>query len=458
MPDLSDNSKHRPWWTQLNGYHWFVMIVASLAWFFDCLDQRLFSLARNPALKSLMPEGTPPGDIQAMGKEVTALFLVGWGIGGMIFGALGDRYGRSKMLTATVLLYSIFTGLSFFSVAYWDFAIYRFLTGVGVGGVFGLAVALIAETVPDRARAGALGTLQVLSTIGNISAAFIKMGIDSLEAGGTITPGNGWRWLFLVGALPAFLVFFIRGYLKEPEPWLKMKREGRLPTGGIFAPYAALLSDKRWRHNLIVGAIIASTGVVGLWAIGEYAVDLQRIVFRKHFEALGTPAGEIDKLMNAAVSKAYLLSMVGAALGMSLFTWICGKMGRRPAFVIGFSSAAVITALVYWKMNSPMDAYWMTPLMSGAQLGILAGFAIYLPELFPSRLRSTGTSFCYNLGRFAAAGGSFFSAALAQSAYGNFGSPMMERYSAMTMCAIYIVGIVAVIWAPETKDKPLPED
>lgn len=458
MANLSDNPQHRAWWTQLNGYHWFVMIVASLAWFFDCLDQRLFSLARNPALKSLMPEGSTPGEIQAMGKEVTALFLVGWGIGGMIFGALGDRFGRSKMLTITVLLYSVFTGLSFFSVHYWDFAIYRFLTGVGVGGVFGLAVALIAETVPDGARAGALGTLQVLSTIGNVSAAFIKMGIDSLEASGTISAGNGWRWLFLVGALPAFLVFFIRGYLKEPEPWLKLKREGRLPTGGILSPYMGLLRDKRWRHNLIVGAVIASTGVVGLWAIGEYAVDLQRIVFRKHFEAIGTPPAEIDKLMNAAVSKAYLLSMVGAALGMSAFTWICGKLGRRTAFVLGFSAAAFITALVYLKMNSPMDAYWMTPLMSGAQLGILAGFAIYLPELFPSRLRSTGTSFCYNLGRFAAAGGSFFSAALAQSAFGKFGSPLMERYSAVAMCSIYIIGILAVIWAPETKGKPLPED
>lgn len=458
MANLSDNSQHKAWWTQLNGYHWFVMTVASLAWFFDCLDQRLFSLARNPALQSLMP-GVDKSEVQVVGKEVTAMFLVGWGIGGMIFGALGDRYGRSKMLTITVLLYSVFTGLSFISVHYWDFAIYRFLTGVGVGGVFGLAVALIAETVPDGARAGALGTLQVLSTVGNISAAFIKMGIDSLEAAGTISAGNGWRWLFLVGAVPAFLVFFIRGHLKEPEPWLKLKREGRLPSGGIFAPYAALLRDAKWRRNLIVGAIIASTGVVGLWAIGEYAVDIQRVVFGKYFEASGQASGAgIKPLVDAAINKAYLLNMIGAALGMSFFTWLCGKTGRKVAFALGFSSAAIITALVYWKMDSPMDAYWMMPLMGAAQLGLFAGFAIYLPELFPSRLRSTGTSFCYNFGRFAAAGGSLFSAALAKQAYGHFGSPTMERYSAMTMCVIFIAGIIVLAWAPETKGKPLPED
>lgn len=457
MANLSDNAKHKAWWTQLNGYHWFVMIVASAAWFFDCLDQRLFSLARIPALTSLMP-GASTGEVQAMGKEVTAIFLVGWGIGGLIFGALGDRYGRAKMLTVTVLIYSLFTGLSFFSHYYWDFAIFRFLTGIGVGGVFGLAVALIAETVPDGARAGALGTLQVLSTIGNVAAGFIKMGIDSLEAGGTIDAGTGWRWVFLVGAVPAFLVFFIRGYLKEPEPWLKMQREGRLPKGSFFGSYVTLMKEKRWRHHLVVGAVLSMTGVVGLWAIGEYAVDLQRSVFRTHFEGIGLAADKIALAVNKTINIAYQCNMIGAACGMIFFTWLCGKVGRRKAFAAGFTAALLITLTVYWKMNSPKEAYFMMFFMGAAQLGVFAGFAIYLPELFPSRLRSTGTSFCYNLGRFAAAAGSFFSATIATKLYGQFGSPAMERYSAMTMCVIFLAGIIVLIWAPETKGKPLPED
>ncbi len=445
------------WWRQLNGYHWFVLIVASAAWFFDCLDQRLFSLARIPALNALM-EGAKQGEVQAMGKEVTALFLVGWGIGGLIFGALGDRYGRAKMLTVTVLIYSIFTGLSFFSHWYWDFALFRFLTGVGVGGVFGLAVALIAETVPDGARTGALGTLQVLSTVGNVAAGVFKMGVDHLETGGTIASGQGWRWLFLIGAIPALLVIFIQKYLREPEPWLKLKSEGRLPTGSIFAPYKALLADRRWRKNLFVGAVIASTGVVGLWAIGEYAVDLQRFVFNRHFSEQGLDAAATKAAVNSAINRAYLLNMLGAAIGMSIFTWLAGRLGRRTTFALGFGAALVITVFVYWKMSSPTDAYWMMPFMGAAQLSVFAGFAIYLPELFPSRLRSTGTSFCYNLGRFAAAGGSLFSAALATKVYGSHGSPLMERYSAITMCVIFLAGLIVLIWAPETKDKPLPEE
>ncbi|MEI6873041.1 MAG: MFS transporter, partial [Verrucomicrobiota bacterium] len=255
----------RSWWSHLTPYHWFVIIVASAAWFFDCLDQRLFSLARIPALSSLMQ--LPPTDtqVQGFGKIVTACFLIGWGVGGMIFGALGDRFGRAKMLTLTILIYSAFTGLSYFSQTSLDFTIFRFLTGLGVGGVFGLAVALIAETVPSEARAQSLGLLQVLSTVGNVSAGFAKMGIDAMEASGTITAGTGWRWMFLIGAVPALLIIFTRSKLKEPAPWLRMKEQGQLPQGSIFGPYARLLADGRWRKNLVVGALIAGTGVVGLW-------------------------------------------------------------------------------------------------------------------------------------------------------------------------------------------------
>lgn len=446
-----------PWWKQLTPYHWFVLIVASAAWFFDCLDQRLFSLARIPALSSLMQMPGAAREVQDFGKIVTAVFLVGWGIGGIVFGALGDRYGRAKMLTVTVLIYSLFTGLSFFSHSKEDFTIFRFLTGVGVGGVFGLAVSLIAETVPSGARVQCLGLLQILSTIGNLAAGAAKIGIDSLEQSGRIAGGSGWRWMFLIGAVPALMLIFTRKHLKEPEPWLRLKEKGLLPKGSIFSPYAALLADKRWRKNLIVGSLIASTGVVGLWAIGEYAVDLQSAVFKTHFEAL-LPADQVKAHVESAKANAYLLNMVGAAVGMTIFTALATRLSRKLTFFMGFLTALIVTFYVYWKLSSPMDAYWMMPLMGGAQLGLFAGFAIYLPELFPSRLRSTGVSFCYNFGRFAAAGGSFFSAVLSKDVFGKHPLPEPYRYSAMAMCAIFLVGLITVFFAPETKGQPLPEE
>ena len=172
-----------PWYRDLTSYHWFVFMVASLAWLFDCLDQQLFILARNKAMESLIPAGLDP---KLYGGYATSIFVAGWALGGLIFGSLGDRYGRAKMLTLTVLIYSICTGLSAFSKGWIDFAVYRFLTGLGVGGVFGLAVALVADTLPDRSRTGALGMLQALSAVGNVAAGLISMYIGSLEARGVV--------------------------------------------------------------------------------------------------------------------------------------------------------------------------------------------------------------------------------------------------------------------------------
>jgi MFS family permease len=461
---LETDTSGIPWWRQLTGYHWFVFLIASAAWLFDCLDQRLFSLARIPALRALQSPGTTPDDVQAFGKVVTAFFLIGWGLGGMIFGSLGDKFGRARMLMVTILIYSIFTGLSFFSHSWFDFTACRFLTGMGVGGVFGLAVALIAETVSPGARVQTLGLLQVLSTVGNVLAGGIKEFLDQLEKHGTIATGQSWRWMFLVGAIPALLVILTGRYLREPESWLKLKAEGRLPKGGLLAPYRKLVASTRWRRNLIVGALIASTGVIGLWAIGEYAVDLQSRVFKDYFTAQAAAGkiavADIGIHIEHAKVIAYLLNMLGAGVGMWLFTKVASKTGRRIAFAIGFSTALVVTAFTYWKMSTPNDAYWMMPLMGAAQLGPFAGFAIYLPELFPGSLRSTGTSFCYNLGRFAAAGGSFFSAYLTRlfAIPNDPGSSLPLRYSAITMCAIFLMGLFTLPFAPETRGRALPEE
>src|SRR3954463_1133555 len=167
-----------PWWKHLNRYHWFVFAMACLAWLFDCLDQQLFLLARGSAMKFLLPVGT---DLKLYGGYATSVFVAGWATGGLIFGAVGDRIGRAKTLTLCVLIYSVCTGLSAFSKGWIDFAMYRFITGLGVGGVFGLAVALVADSLPDTARSSALGTLQALSAVGNVTAGLVSMGLGSLE-------------------------------------------------------------------------------------------------------------------------------------------------------------------------------------------------------------------------------------------------------------------------------------
>lgn len=442
----------QPWWREVTGFQWFVFFVTAGAWLFDNLDQRLFSLARIPALTDLMGDGATGVEIQAFAKTATAIFLVGWGVGGLAFGALGDRFGRVRLLSISILLYSICTGLTAICQDHIQFAALRLLTGIGIGGVFGLAVAILAESLSGTARLAMLALFQVASTVGNLGAVLIKMGVDSLAAQDVIPLDGSWRWLFAVGALPAVLAVVAALFLKESDAWLHLRDTGQLPKRW-FGSYNQLLAERTERRNLLIGTLLAISGVMGLWAVGEYAVDLQDAVFTRHFLEQG--ADNVVSLVAQAKNWAYLLQMLGAAVGMFAFTYIANKWGRRPAFMISFSAAFIVTFLVYWKLDTPADAYWMMPLMGIAQFSVFAGFAIYLPELFAAKVRGTGVSFAYNLGRFAAAGGSFVSALLTTRVFDGFASPEPLRYSAMAMCAVFLIGVVAAWYAPETKGQEL---
>src|SRR5229473_4038586 len=201
----------RPWWRLLTRYHWFVLSVAALGWLFDTMDQQLFNIARRPAMQKLLEPapGVSPDNqtVTAYSGYATSIFLIGWGTGGILFGILGDLMGRVRSMIVTILLYSAFTGLSAISIGFWDFAAYRFLTGLGVGGEFAVGVSLVAEVMPERARPFALGLLQALSAVGNITAAVISMGLGHLEHTGAV--GSAWRIMFVVGAVPALLAVFV---------------------------------------------------------------------------------------------------------------------------------------------------------------------------------------------------------------------------------------------------------
>ncbi len=453
-----------PWWRHLDKYHWFVFIMASLAWMFDCLDQQLFILARNFAMEDLLPPGK---NAQDYGTYATAIFVAGWATGGLIFGAVGDRIGRARTLTITVLMYSLFTGLSALSKGWIDFAIYRFITGLGVGGVFGLAVALTADALPDRARAGALGTLQALSAVGNITAGLISIWVGKLVAEkvalpliGTVTPGWQWKLMFLVGALPALLCVFIQMRLKEPEKWVKAREAGRL-SGAKFGSYTSLFGEARWRKPALLGMVLSVAGVIGLWGIGFFSPELVGPVIEQSLVAQNLPAEEIAGEKARWIGINGMVQNAGAFIGMLLMTKLAQSLGRKPAFAIAFV-AALLSTIGFFQFFEGKGDIWMSGVMGACQLALFAGFAIYLPELFPTRLRSTGTSFCYNVGRFVAAVGILQSAAIKN--WAGAGAETAEqkidafRNATSWMSAIFLLGLVALLFLPETKDRPLPED
>jgi MFS family permease len=452
--DQTPSDDSRPWYKLLNRYHWFVFVVAALGWLFDTMDQQLFNLARPLAMNELIIQRADETEMQVgarrkeYGGYATSIFLIGWATGGLAFGVLGDKWGRVKTMLATIIIYSIFTGLSSLSTGFWDFCLWRFLTGLGVGGEFAVGVSLVAEVMPNRARPHALGLLQALSAVGNITAALIGM------------LGTGWKTMFLIGTAPALLSLFVRRRLKEPERWQSVAAgEG---VSKQLGSYRELLGDPELRYRAIVGLVLASAGVIGLWGIGFFTPDLQREVFSPIFKAEGLSAGDLEAKLRRWSGITSLVLNFGAFFGIFMFSYLSHYVGRRAAFAVGLVGAMFSTANVFWnlgKFAGVYDILWMVPIMGFFQLSIFGGYAVYFPELFPTRLRSTGTSFCYNVGRFVAALGPFTLGKLIRGVYSgpNYPSPLPFRYAGVTMCAIFLLGLLVLPFAPETKGKPLPE-
>jgi len=436
------------WYRDLSGYHWFVLAVASMGWMFDTMAQQLFNLARKPALQELMGGHAAGTAVDRQAGIATAVFMIGWATGGVVFGVLGDRIGRARTMMITILSYTIFTGVSVFSKNVLDFNIYRFLCGLGVGGQFGIGVALVAEVVPARARPYALGLVQAASAIGNMMAAGVGILLGQLEMTGSIT--GAWRWEFLAGAIPAPLALVVFKKLKEPDQWLKARSEEKK-----LGSYGELLGDPRWRRNSMVGFLLGFAGIVGLWGIGFFSYDLLRPVLRQTFTAQGFTGAALNGKLTMWIGITSLVQNLGCFFGVYAFTYLTNYTGRKKAFAISFLAAMLMTAYTFWNLRELSQIFWMIPLMGFAQLSVFGGYAIYFAELFPTRLRSTGTSFCYNVGRFAAAAGPFTLGYLTSGVYADKPEPM--RYAGVTVCLVFLIGLAALPFAPETKGRPLPE-
>ena len=457
-----------PWYRTLTPNHWFVFTVASLAWMFDCLDQQLFILARDNAIKALTAAGTSGPELKSLSGWAQSIFVAGWALGGLIFGSVGDRIGRAKTLSITVLIYSLCTGLSAFSRDVTEFMIYRALTGLGVGGVFGLAVALVADSLPELARPKALGLLQALSAVGNVTAGLIAMSLAEMD------PMNSWKYLFWIGAAPAFLCIFIMFRLKEPVKWVAARDASRLAGGKAMGSYGSLFGEVQWRRPAILGMILCVSGVVGLWGVGFFSGAL-----------IGPAIENALKAQNPAITPAALaagkqwwtaanliVQNIGAFFGMILFAKLAHRFGRKTVFAFGFIAAFAATIFFYQNFQTKADI-WMTGMMGFCQLSIFAGFAIYLPELFPTRLRSTGVSFCYNVGRFIAATGPITLGGLqkylsekAVAALPTTADALSKadaqltafRSAACWLAGIYVIGLLVLPFLPETKGRPMPEE
>ncbi len=411
------------------------------------MDQRLFVLARESALKELLRN-----DAEALTHlkqhigTATMWMMLGWATGGIVFGMLSDKLGRVKTMVATLLIYSGFTGLSGFAHSILEFTIYRFLVGLGVGGMFGAATTLVAESVPGRFRSVALGSLQAISASGNIIGSLLTL---QIKPGATNFWGDysGWRMLFIVGILPAVLTVPMILILREPEAWRIAKAEAAGGRGGKAGSPIDLFRERRWRKNALVGLFLGLSGMFGLWGIGFFSPELISTALA------GAAQSQVDTVRGWGLA----FQDAGACLGMLVFTFVASRWSRRGAFLGGFCLCLVVTAFVYYSLRSAVQAYWMLPMMGFAQLSVFAGYSIYFPELFPTRLRGTGVGFCYNTVRYLAAPAPWLMGRL-HDVLKDHAVAEPFRVAAIIMCGIFFVGMIALLWAPETKGKALPED
>ncbi|QJI40817.1 MFS transporter [Pseudomonas sp. ADAK2] len=403
-----------------------------LGWVLDGVDSVIFALVLIPAMTELLPNSgitATPANIAMYGSLLFGLFLIGWGLS-FIWGPLADRFGRVKMLAASILVYSLFTGAAAFSENIWQLAVFRLIAGIGVGGEWALAGTYVAECWPEDRRKMGAGYLQTGYYLGFFIAALLNY---------TVGATYGWRVMFLCGLFPAFVAIYTALKVKEPR---KVIIEDKAPKAHsawleIFAP--------AFRRRTLTSSALVGVAIVGLWAGSVY--EATAVV------TLATRAG-IDHVgaVHLASIGAAILSL-STILGCLIAPWLAERVGRRKALGIYFAGmAASIVVAFGWVfyMDDGLHLFMVSLVFLGFFGGNFAIFSLWLPEQYPTRIRATAFAFNASVGRFIGAGVNFLLAA-AIHWHGSLGAPIAWT------AAAFVAGILILPFAVETRDQTLPQ-
>lgn len=403
---------------------WLVLVAAFLGWMFDGLEMGIFPLVARPALQDMM-RGSGVGD-QFVGPwmgVITALFLFGAAAGGLAFGWLGDRIGRVRSMALSILTYSIFTGLCYFAGAPWHLGVLRFVAAFGMGGEWSLGVALVMESWPGEKRPLLAGVIGAAANVGFVLIAVLGKYFKVTQ--------ESWRWVMLAGAAPALLTFVIQVFVPESERWKESVKQG------ASRPVAEIFGAGLWRNTLLAIAF-ASIALIGTWG------SVQWLPLWADQLTGGT--------MQAAKANTQILSGLGAITGCLIGGIFGAGLGRRPAFFSLCLASLVLCGYLFRGVSEYGTVFLvMVFLVGGATAAFYGWFPLYLPELFPTRVRATGQGVSYNSGRVLAAIGALTQGKLVSYYEGSYAQ------AGAVITLVYVAGLVLIWFAPETKDRPLPD-
>ncbi len=406
----------------LSPYQWKSGIAAWLGWLFDGLDMHLYLLVAAPFVAELLGVTDTRDEVVGWYSSwIQAAFLVGWALGGGFFGRIGDRIGRSRALCLTILTYALFTGLAFFAQTWWQLLIVRFLAALGIGGEWAVGASLLSETWPRRWRPWIAAVLQSGVNVGILLASCATFALA----------GKSPRAVFLVGVLPALLVFWIRREVPETDEWSAAKRDVQGAAPGI-----AELFRGEARRTAVLVILVCSVSLTAHWAFLFW--------YQQHLRNLPDVFGLPDARKNEIASTANALVMSAAIFGNFLAAAMARAMGYRRAIALLCLAYFLSMVVTYSVPRSHTVLLVLLPVM-GASGGLFALFTMYLPPLFPVLLRTTGAGFCYNIGRIAAAVGTVV--------FGLFTKVGDYRVALICAGSLFLPSAIIAWWLPELSDR-----
>ncbi len=403
-----------------------VLLAAFLGWMFDGLEMGIFPLVARPALQQMQAASGIVDDkfVGFWMGWVTATFLLGAAGGGLLFGWLGDKVGRVRAMSMAILCYSVFTALVYFAAEPWHLAALRFVAALGMGGEWALGVALVMEVWPEKNRPMLAGVIGAAANIGFALIATVGMFYAVTQ--------DTWRYVVVIGALPAALTFFVRLFVPESEKW--QHAAAAKPT----QPMKEIFSSPTLIRPLLIATLLASVALIGTWGSVQW--------LPLWADKMAGP------LLPKAKAYTQFLSALGSVFGCLLGAWMGGMFGRRPAYFILCLTSLLSCAWLFRGIDSYGASFLTLTFVVGAVTAAFYGWMpLYLPEIFPTRVRATAQGLSFNAGRLLAAVGALQMGSLMQTFNGSYAK------AGAVISLVYVFGLVIIWFAPETRGKPLPE-